>query len=71
MEFNFNIENSLQNSHLNNDIYFIEGNNYGKYSSENFKNICYLLDVIGKLSSEVKYNFNFNVLGSEFKFNNY
>ena len=54
MEFNFNIENSFHNCHLNNDIYFIEGNNYGKYSSENFKNICYLLDVIGKLSSEVK-----------------
>jgi len=54
MEFNFNIENSLQNGLLNNDIYLIEGNNYGKYSLENYKNICYLLDTIGKLSSEVK-----------------
>jgi hypothetical protein len=54
MEFNFDIEYSLQNCLLNDDIYFIDGNNSSKYSLENYNKICTLLDTIGKLSSEVK-----------------
>ena len=53
MKFNFDIEMS-SNFSSHNGIVFLDGSNPGKYSRQNYENLCYLLDTVGKLSSEVK-----------------
>lgn len=37
-----------------NGIIFLDGSNPGKFSRQNYENLCYLLDTVGKLSAEVK-----------------
>ena len=46
---------------------FLDGSNPGIFSRKNYENLCYLLDIIGKLSVEVK---KIIQLGSKFKKSN-
>ena len=60
MKFNFDIEMS-SNFSSHNGIVFLNGSNPGKFSRQNYENLCYLLDTVGKLSSEVREKI-FNIL---------
>ena len=55
MEFNFNIEKALGGVSRQ-GVAFISGEEENKYSSENLKNINFLLDKIGELSAHVRIN---------------
>ena len=55
MEFNFNIEKALGGVSRQ-GVAFISGEEQNKYSSENLKNIHFLLDKIGDLSAHVRIN---------------
>ena len=50
-----------------NGMIFLDGSNPGIFSRKNYENLCYLLDIIGKLSVEVK---KIIQLGSKFKKSN-
>ena len=53
MKFNFDIDH-CSNFSSHNGIVFLDGSNPGKFSRQNYENLCYLLDTVGKLSAEVK-----------------
>jgi hypothetical protein len=53
MEFKFNIQQAVGN-YLTEDVVYMDGDmSLKKYNTAQFNDLCYLLDTIGMLSSQV------------------